>query len=790
MLATEPTKPRRIELILRQIDSLPTLPAVAARLLSLTASDDSNARQVIELVSADPSLTAKVLSVCSAADKGVSSDNLTVDRAVVLLGFNAIRNIVLSVKVFEIFGPDAQRPTGQTTDTPLRIANPQNGESESDADAEPYTHAFDRSAFWMHCLAVGVAAELIAKAHPKRTDLAPDEAFVCGLLHDIGKVALDYVLPKSFDRVIALTDLNQANIAEFERRIIGIDHHTAGKRLAQQWRLPHMIADCIWLHGSPYESLPKLEHRGMIGLISLADLIARRMHAGYSGNYSLRQDIGALAQELGLDPQAVAKVADDLHEHLEIRGKALGLYDEASHELLLQSVQRANEALGRINAVLDQRARDAEDQVRILDTITAFHGSATPGRSVQDVLDAVVVSCAQILGPGFYGVIYPGDPGSPRPVGYHTPSDDNLNANDGWLICQYNQEGRPVHSQYIQSPPHTPDLSALDPTQPVGLQLMGILPWVADYIVQAPDLRSVRLMPLSCGWGASAVLLHDRKKTPPWKQLSALTSTWGAALAAAAQHDGARRLGEDLATTNLALAEAQDQLTRQASLARLGEMAAGAAHEMNNPLAVIAGRSQLLAMTLTQGSREQKDAQSVFRESHKLSSLITSLRMIADPPVPDREPTNLSALLDETVKQFKSSHERRGKATIFSLKLRGELPTIQVDPEQIRGVVRELLNNAVQSSPASSIQITALIEPGGESLVVQISDDGEGMDPYTLEHAPDPFFSAKTAGRRVGMGLPRAMQWLSGHGGRLELRSRPGEGTIATFFLPLDLPPR
>jgi len=785
MLATEPSKPRRIELILRQIDSLPTLPAVAARLLSLTSSDDSNARQVIKLVSADPSLTAKVLSLCRTADKGVGTDSLTIDRAVVLLGFNTIRNAVLSVKVFEMFGPDAGSPGGDAESD--RYNNPAGTTAPGE---DPAPTAFDLSAFWMHCLAVGVAAELIAKAHPKRKDLAPDEAFVCGLLHDIGKVALDYVLPRSFDRVVALTDLNQANIAEFERRIIGIDHHTAGKRLAQQWRLPHMIADCIWLHGSAYESLPKLEHRDMIGLVSLADLIARRMHAGYSGNYSLRRDVGALAQELRLDPHAVAKVADELHEHLEVRGKALGLYDAASHELLLQSVQRANEALGRINAVLDQRARDAEDQARILEAITVFHGSATPGRSVQDVLDAVVSSCAQLLGPGFYGAIYPGDPGASHAANRQGARHDNdEDSADGWLICQYNQEGRPVHSQYIPSPPHTPDLSALDPTQPVGLQLMGILPWVADYIVQAPDLRSVRLLPLSCGWGASAVLLHDRETTPPWKRLSALTSTWGSAVAAAAQHDGARRLGEDLATTNLALAEAQDQLTRQASLARLGEMAAGAAHEMNNPLAVIAGRSQILAMTLEQGSRQQKDAQSVFKESHKLSSLITSLRLIADPPAPDRVKTDLGALLDEVVKQFRSSQERRNKATVFSLKLRGELPAIQADTEQLRGVLRELLDNAVQSKPASSIQVTAQVQPGGGALVVQVNDDGEGMDPYTLEHAPDPFFSAKAAGRRVGMGLPRARQWLSGHGGRLELRSRRGEGTVATFFLPLDSPP-
>ena len=283
-------------------------------------------------------------------------------------------------------------------------------------------------------------------------------------------------------------------------------------------------------------------------------------------------------------------------------------------------------------------------------------------------------------------------------------------------------------------------------------------------------------------------MLHDRESTPPWKQLSALTSTWGAEVAAAAQHDGARRLGEDLATTNLALAEAQEQLTRQASLARLGEMAAGAAHEMNNPLAVIAGRSQLLAMTLSKGSKEQKAAQSVFKESHKLSSLITSLRLIADPPEPNRVPTDLGALLEKTVDQFMSSARQRDKAITFSLKIIDKLPPVFADPEQVHGAVRELLLNAVQAKPKSAVQVKVRIEPGGESVVVQVIDDGEGMDPYTLEHAMDPFFSAKPAGRRVGMGLPRARQWLSGHGGRLELRSQRGEGTVATFFLPLDLP--
>ncbi len=198
MVATEPSKPRRIELILRQIDSLPTLPVIATRLLSLTASDDARAGEVIDLVSADPPLTAKVLSLCRRADRGVGDAPLTIERAVLLLGFNAIRNAVLSVKVFELFqaadeGAGLGSRMHQAETGAMAGARARPGPEVS----EP-SPTFDRVAFWSHSLAVAILAEQIAAAHPRDQELQADEAFVCGLLHDVGKLALDHVLPKAF----------------------------------------------------------------------------------------------------------------------------------------------------------------------------------------------------------------------------------------------------------------------------------------------------------------------------------------------------------------------------------------------------------------------------------------------------------------------------------------------------------------------------------------------------------------------------------------------------------------
>jgi len=753
MITADASKTRRLELILRQIESLPTLPIVATKLLALTTSDQTHARQVIELVSSDQALSARVLAMCRQADMGLRDDVMTIDRAVVLLGFTAIRNAVLSIKVFETF----QKPLAGDLDN---------------RDASSNGVSFDRNAFWRHSLSVAIIAENIATL-ARRRDIIPAEAFVCGLLHDIGKLALDHMLPRSFARVIELTDLNRGNIAEIERRVVGMDHHTAGKRLAEQWQLPHRLADCIWLHGSPYESLPRLEHKPMIGLITLADTLARQHHLGYSGNYMFQQQPRELAAALNLSEDIIRDACSTVHEELGKKSRMLGLDDKPSRELFLESIQQANVELGRLNSALNRKSRINAHQSLVLDAITDFHAAATPGRSAQDVLGAVVESCAKTFGSGFYATL--------------CPQSASATAGPSWLICQYDGQGMLVRNQLIEKPPGSPDLSRLDPHEPLSMNMANIVPWIIDYLLDAPDLRQIQLLPLGCGWGTAAILLHDKTNMPPYQFITPLVMTWGTAVAAAGQHEGERRLGEDLAEANRALAEAQDRIARQDAMARLGEMAAGAAHEMNNPLAVISGRSQLLSMTLPANSKEAKAARTIYEQSHRLSDLITSLRMFAEPPKADRKPTSVSMLLQNVIRKLRQNMTDVPSGCEIFLQLKKEIPPVLLDEQQIIQAVLELMHNALQASPRSMVQLSAVVTPEQE-LMIQVIDDGVGMDEHTLAHAMDPFFSAKPAGRRVGMGLPRAQQLAAAHGGRIELRSQPPAGSVASLLIPLESP--
>lgn len=119
------------------------------------------------------------------------------------------------------------------------------------------------------------------------------------------------------------------------------------------------------------------------------------------------------------------------------------------------------------------------------------------------------------------------------------------------------------------------------------------------------------------------------------------------------------------------------------------------------------------------------------------------------------------------------------------MSIKDKLPIVYCDPPQIARAITELLLNAVQSNPDSAVHLDARVDAPSESVIIQVIDDGDGMDGHTLSHAFDPFFSAKAAGRQVGMGLPRAQQLAIAHGGRIDLTSEWGRGTTATLTLPI-----
>jgi HD-like signal output (HDOD) protein len=461
---------RRVELILQQLESLPTLSPIAVRLLQLTTAEDADAKEVIQLVSSDPALAARVLKLCRCHARGRASIVTSVDRAVLLLGFEAVRCAVLSVQVFELF----------------------DGLPSAGGEVHGQQPVFNRHMFWEHSLAVAVACELIVESTRLRGRIDRSEAYISGLLHDLGQLALHLIMPSSFDRVAELAEGQGVVLDQACRRLIGIDSHTAGKRLAEHWHLPNSLGDVLWLHGQPFNTLPDLPHRDIIEVVSLADAVVRRQHITTVGHGPRAEDLGVMCGHLGIDEAVVDEIVPKLHDEVRVRAEALGLNVHTTSEMLLQSISRANEVLGRLNATIRQRAGAADAQAKVLRAIADFHAEAMPGGSLSTVLGKVVRSVAATFAEGFFGMLY------------------QARVSEPWQFFQFSSDGRVLRSDLIERPFSTAAVEDLGDDMHVSMKALGLLPWLSDFLGDADNLQEVRLLALKCGWGVSAVLLWPR----------------------------------------------------------------------------------------------------------------------------------------------------------------------------------------------------------------------------------------------------------------------------------------
>lgn len=737
-----------MELILERIDALPTLSPIASRLLEMCSDTEAELRDVISLIESDPALTSKILGMCRRADRGLGDRITTVRHAVVMLGLEAVRSAVLSVAVYDLLqdsGLDAADEAGAEGDRGL-----------------------DRVEFWRHLLGVACAAELIAEETP-HLGVRADEAFVAGLLHDIGKLALDLTLRRSYGRVIALAEARQTGASAVSRSVIGLDHHTAGKRLAEHWDLPQPLQDVMWLHSQPLTSLPDLPHRNLIAIVTLAKSLCRELHVGFSAEFGPIAPSRALAGQLGLDCGVLEEVAPELHEAVAERSSALGLDNASSPELLLRSITNANAWLSRKNIALETKSRLAEEQQRVLSAVAGFWALPHAGRGLVDTLGAIGASAAELLSPGFIGAMAHPSAGEP------------------WRLLRIATDGRVLEAETVDDP----GPQALGVIRALGAGAEAVvdadvrrwLSWGMPACAEAPDLRALGLTAPD-GW-PRVLLLLDRRLTDgaaASPHLRALISTWSAAVGAAAQHESARRLGEKLVETNRSLVEAQSELAEAQAMARLGEIAAGAAHEMNNPLAVISGRSQLLVSAL-ESETDKAAAEAIAEAASDLSDLITSLRLLSSGPAAEKTQVVIADLLGEAIRR---ADVRRGCASRVRVSGAAAQESLVTDRELIAGALAELIVNAAEADPGGEIALAVHTDPGNDRMVFTVKDGGPGMSPKALEHAFDPFFSEKPAGRQTGLGLTRARRMAEICSGTLHVRNGADGGAAAQLALPLS----
>lgn len=223
--------------------------------------------------------------------------------------------------------------------------------------------------------------------------------------------------------------------------------------------------------------------------------------------------------------------------------------------------------------------------------------------------------------------------------------------------------------------------------------------------------------------------------------------------------------------------KANESLRRAERLKTLGEMAAGMAHEVKNPLAAIRSSAQILSERVS--GKEAQFAQIIVSEVDRLNRVVNEFLEYARPAPLKREPVLLSELLDSCLELLGPVIKQAG-VTIKRAYPQGE-HKVDVDPNQLRQVFLNLILNAVQAMHAGG-EVALEIRREGDSTIVSVRDTGPGIPADKLRQVCEPFYTTKPGG--TGLGLPIAQSIVAEHGGRLEIACAPGAGTTATVFLP------
>lgn len=243
----------------------------------------------------------------------------------------------------------------------------------------------------------------------------------------------------------------------------------------------------------------------------------------------------------------------------------------------------------------------------------------------------------------------------------------------------------------------------------------------------------------------------------------------------------AQAAAEKLAEANRSLKEAEAQVRRTERVAALGQLTAGLAHELRNPMGTNKTSAEMLARQVGQENDIAREMAGYIKEEvDRTNSLITRFLEFARPQHMRLEPGDVHSMLDRAIARF----EKLGAAGISVIRnYSPDVPPVNFDSELLEQVVLNLITNAAQASRPGGV-VTVKTRVAEQAVEIAVIDTGSGIDPKNLENIFNPFFTTKAEG--VGLGLAICSKIVNEHGGIIDVESTLGEGSVFRVYLPLE----
>lgn len=729
----DPTAAGQVELVIHKLDSLSMLPSVAAGLFAKLTEPQFSSTELADIIESDAALTANLLWLISKEGLDLGDENFSIQRGLDKLAAHLVRETIFSIKVI-----DADR-----------------------------AKELRRKQLTLHGLAVGCCAEDIAESMPAQIN--PQLAYTAGLLHDIGKFVLDEELPKSFALIVEEAKSKGVSACVIEQEQLGLDHTILGKRLAQRWGFSEQIALAIWLHHNNTTAIfEKIPEAKIAQVVQLADLIARQCNIGESGSFDTPDLPEILVKSLSIEAGQLQQIRQGLSERVNQKAKVLGLDLPGAEGAYGKVLRSTISQLGRDNTKLSEENRQLRIGSEHLGFITNFLASIDSAVSPIAIAENFAIRWQKFYQTGMVCL-------------YLAPSLDSqiLQA----AVVENLSQSKIV---FVNAPAGSPLIPKAIQNEFEILNASGHLDWLFEQLDADFNLSITKLVPLQVGGKTIGVIAFELRYPADIdllrEKFEKTASAAGAILELARVRHREQEFAEQLARLSSEPETSEQAPASVDALDLLVEMAAGAAHELNNPLSVISGQSQLLAKNETDAEKK-RTLKKIGENSRKLSVIIDGLMYFARPQEPQPVQTNIKQLLDEAI--LLAAQKQKLEKLDVQIDISGTGENVFVDSSQLASAIANILCNSVESYTEKVGPIKIVAKSDNSDFVrLQISDQGCGMDAETVVKATQPFFSKKQAGRKRGMGLAHAQRVIEINGGSLNITSERGSGSIVTILLP------
>ncbi len=287
LLKGEKVKPT-LEQIIRDVQDLPALPQVVEQVIRVTEDPDSTVNELNDIICQDQVLTARILRLANSAYYGFPRRISTVVEAIVILGFNTIRNLALAASVYDLLNRE--------------VPGYQLGKGE----------------LWSHSIACAMAVRLLAR---QVRFPSPDQAFVAGLLHDIGKIVLSVYMQDAYLEIINAVKEKRIPFSEAEKDVLGFTHAEVGAKVAEKWNLPVPLVEAIAFHHEPTKTG---ENARLTALVHIADAVCMMMGIGLGGDGLCYPVFSEALSLLGVQQGIIEELIDRLSDLFVDKNSFLG----------------------------------------------------------------------------------------------------------------------------------------------------------------------------------------------------------------------------------------------------------------------------------------------------------------------------------------------------------------------------------------------------------------------------------------------------------------------------------